>query len=175
MLQVKSCNVKHTSESVFRYFASAVNNNQSTKCDRKDLYVICKYSSLNKVDYVPLYIFRKSLFDILTATGLLESPCIAHQPDGIHPVQIHLIGIRDRHLITAASVIKRLRLYEFTTLRGRDFVFVVRIRESRYYGGFFLKKIYENMSGHWKLSVIERSPYQRGVRTERFDCILLYH
>ena len=30
-----------------------------------------------------------------TATGHLKSPCIAHQPDGIHPVQIHLIEIRD--------------------------------------------------------------------------------
>ena len=30
-----------------------------------------------------------------TATGLLKSPCIAHHPDGIHPVQIHLIGIWD--------------------------------------------------------------------------------
>ena len=39
----------------------------------------------------------------------------------------------------------------------------------------FLKKIYENFSGHWKLSVIERSPYQRGVRIERFDFILFYH
>ena len=65
---------------------------------------------------------------------------------------------RDRHLITVVSVIKRLSLYEIT-LWGRDFVSVVRIRESRYYGGFFLKKIYENFSEHWKLSVIERSPY----------------
>ena len=32
---------------------------------------------------------------IYSATGLLKTPCIAHQPDGIHPVQIHLIGIRD--------------------------------------------------------------------------------
>ena len=24
-----------------------------------------------------------------------ESPCIAHQPEGIHPVQIHLMGIRN--------------------------------------------------------------------------------
>ena len=54
----------------------------------------------------------------------------------IHPVQIHLIGIRDRHLITVVSVIKRLSLYEFT-LWGRVFVFVVRIRASQYYGGFF--------------------------------------
>ena len=30
-----------------------------------------------------------------TATGLLKSPCTAHQPDRIHPVQIHLIGNRD--------------------------------------------------------------------------------
>ena len=26
--------------------------------------------------------------------GLLKSPCVAYQPDGIHPVQIHLIWIR---------------------------------------------------------------------------------
>ena len=49
MLHVKSCNVKHNSESVFRYFASEVNRNQSTKCSRKALYAICSYSSLKKV------------------------------------------------------------------------------------------------------------------------------
>ena len=76
MLQVKSCNVNHNSESVFRYFASAVNSNYSTKCNRKDLYAICSYPSFKKVGYVfffffffkvgyvPLYTFRKSLFDI---------------------------------------------------------------------------------------------------------------
>ena len=79
-------------------------------------------------------------------------------------MQIHLIEIRDRHLITVVSVIKRLRLYEFT-LWGRDFVFVVRIKESRYYGGF-LKKIYENFVGTLETvrnreeSVLERRPYQ---------------
>ena len=26
---------------------------------------------------------------------LLKSPCIAHQPDGIYPVQVHLMRIRD--------------------------------------------------------------------------------
>ena len=87
-------------------------------------------------------------------------------------MQIHLIRIRDRHLIIVVSVIKRLSLYEFS-LWVRDFVSVVRIRQSRYYGGF-LKKIYENFVGHWKLSVIDRSPYYRGVRTERIDCILFY-
>ena len=56
------------------------------------------------------------------------------------------IRYRDRRLITVVSVIKRLSLYEIN-LWGRDFVSVVRIRESRYYGGFF-KKIYENFSGH---------------------------
>ena len=38
-------------------------------------------------------------------------------------------------------------------------------------GGFLKKK--KNMrilSEHWKLSVIERCPYWRGVGTERFDC-----
>ena len=37
MLHVKSCNVKHNPGSVFRYFASAVNSNSSTKLNRKDL------------------------------------------------------------------------------------------------------------------------------------------
>ena len=50
------------------------------------------------------------------------------------------------HLITTASVIKRLSLYEFT-LWGQDLVSVVRIRESPYYRGSFLKKIYENFVG----------------------------
>ena len=75
---------------------------------------------------------------------------------GIHAVQIHLIGI---HLIIAVSVIKRLRLHEFT-LWGRDLVSVVRIRESPYYRGvFFYRKYMRILSGHWKLSLIERCPY----------------
>ena len=64
-----------------------------------------------------------------------EITSLAHQPEGIHPVQIHLIG-SPVHLITAVSVIKRLSLYEFT-LWGRNLVSVVRIRESPYYRGFF--------------------------------------
>ena len=43
MLHVKICNVKHNSESAFRYSASAVNSNY-----RVDLYAICSYSSLKK-------------------------------------------------------------------------------------------------------------------------------
>ena len=31
----------------------------------------------------------------IKSDGLLKSPCIAHQPDGIRPVQIDLIWIRD--------------------------------------------------------------------------------
>ena len=53
------------------------------------------------------------------------------------------------------------------------FVSVVRIRESRYYGGFF-KKIYENFSGHAletvrnrEESVLERCPY-REIRLYSF-------
>ena len=104
MLYVKSCNVKHN-------FTRAVNSNESTKCNRKDLYAICS----QLCSYVHLL-----QIVVYTETGLLKSPSIAHQPDGIHPVQIHLIGIRDSpdHR-TAVSVIKRLSLYEFT-LWGRD-------------------------------------------------------
>ena len=57
MLQVKSCNVNHNSESVFRYFASAVNSNYSTKCNRKDVYAICSYASFKKVGYVFFFFF----------------------------------------------------------------------------------------------------------------------
>ena len=32
---------------------------------------------------------------LIYSDGLLNSPCVAHQPDGIHPLQIHLTGIRD--------------------------------------------------------------------------------
>ena len=37
---------------------------------------------------------------------------------------------------------------------------VVRIRESPYYRGVFLKEIYENFPGTLELSVIERCPYR---------------
>ena len=43
---------------------------------------------------------------LIYSDRVLKSPCNAHQPDAIHPVQIHLI--------TAVSVTKRLSLYEFT-------------------------------------------------------------
>ena len=96
---------------------------------------------------VVIQAFKKSVVFLCTpfanrrliySDGLLNSPCIAHQPDRIYPVQIHLTGIRD--LITAVSVIKRLSLYEFT-LWGRDLVSVVRIRESPYYRGSFKENI----------------------------------
>ena len=76
MLRTKRCNVKHNSESVFRYFASAVNTNKSLKCNRKDLNAICSYRSLQKAGYVPLYTVRKSLFGIQRLG--FKSPCIAH-------------------------------------------------------------------------------------------------
>ena len=40
---------------------------------------------------------------------------------------------------------------------------VVRIRESQYYRvyrGFFKRKYMRILSGHWKLSVLERCPYR---------------
>ena len=68
------------------------------------------------------------------------------------------------HMITAVSVVKRLSLYEFT-LWGRDLVSVVRIRESPYYRGFFVKKIHETFVATLEsvrkreVSVSERCPY----------------
>ena len=67
------------------------------------------------------------IFVWYTAVGLLKSPCIPNY----------------HRLITAVSIIERLRLYE-VTLWGRDLVSVVRIKESPYYRGFFFKKMYEN-------------------------------
>ena len=84
---------------------------------------------------------------------------ITLQPYWIHPVQIHLIGIRDspdhRRVCNKEVIIS---LYEFT-LWGRDLVSVVRIRESSYYRGF-LKENMRTLSGLWKLSVLERCPYR---------------
>ena len=108
-----------------------------------------------------------------TATGVLKSPCIAHQADqmGFALCKFTRLGY-GIHLITTASVIKRLSLYEFT-LWGQDLVSVVRIRESPYYRGSFLKKIYENFVGTLEtvrniqrcLYILERCPY-REVRLQ---------
>ena len=65
----------------------------------------------------------------------------------------------------AVSVIKRLSLYELT-LWVRDLVSFVRIRESPYYRGFFLKIIYENFVGTLEtvrnrdVSALERCPFR---------------
>ena len=67
--------------------------------------------------------------------------------DGIYPVQIHLIGIRnspDHYSVRNKEV--TVSLYEFT-LWGQDLVSVVRIRERLYYRGSFLKKVRENFGG----------------------------
>ena len=80
-----------------------------------------------------------------TATGLyitLHSSSARLRVDGIHPVQIHLIGIRDWLLITAVSIIKRLSLYKFT-LEPRFSVHCLYQRESVLWRVFF-KKLYEN-------------------------------
>ena len=76
MLHVKSCNVKHNSESAFRYFASAVQR------IRKDLYATCSYSSLKKVGHVPLYTYSDWAFEITLHSSSVRriSPC-ADSPD----------------------------------------------------------------------------------------------
>ena len=98
-----------------------------------------------------------------TVTGLyITLHSSSARLDGIHPTGADSpdwdlgCGIR---LISTVSVIKRLSLYEFA-LWGQDLVSVVRIRESPYYRGFFFYSKYMRiLSGHWKLSVIERCPY----------------
>ena len=112
----------------------------------KDLYAICSYSSLQKVDYVPLYTFHK-------ATGLyITLRSSSARLDGIHPVQIYLIGIR--HSPDLRSVrnkeVKFIRIYS----RGQHLVSIVRIRESPYYRGFlFYRKCMRILSGDWKLKL----------------------
>ena len=65
MLHVKSCNVKHNSERVFRYFASAVNSNYTVQNVIEKIFMLSVViQALKKVGYVPLYTFWKSLFDI---------------------------------------------------------------------------------------------------------------
>ena len=90
---------------------------------------------------------------------------ITLQPYWIHPVQIHLIEIRDspdHRRVRNKEVI--ISLYIFT-LWGRDLESVVRIRESPYYRGFLKENIWEFCRD------FGNCPYWRGVRTERFDCI----
>ena len=132
--------VKHNSESVFRYFAHAVNSKYIGKCNGKDLYaIVVNYWSLQKVGYVPLNTFRKSLSGI-QQLGLHTELTSQTKTDRISTLCRFTWSGFGIHLITAVSVIKRLSLYEFT-LWERDVVSVVRIRERPYYRGFLLKKI----------------------------------
>ena len=65
MLHVKSCNVKHNSESAFRYSASAVNSNYRVQNIIEKIFMLSVViQALKKVGDVPLYTFCRSLFDI---------------------------------------------------------------------------------------------------------------
>ena len=92
-LHVKSCNVKHNSESAFRCFANAVNSNLRVQNvhNRKDLHGIC---GLQKVGFV-----LRTPFAICLVYSHWAFEVTLHsfsaRPDGIYPVQIHLIGIYD--------------------------------------------------------------------------------
>ena len=93
MLHVKSCNVKHNSERVFCYFASAVNSNYRVQ------HVIEKIFLLSVV-ILALKSWLCSTAPLLqivvwfTANSLLKSPCTAHQPDRIHPISpVSIINI----------------------------------------------------------------------------------
>ena len=64
-----------------------------------------------------------------------------------HPVQIHLIGIRDSPDHRSVGN-KEVKFIGICSLDGAETVSVVRIREGPYYRGFFFcKKIYENFVG----------------------------
>ena len=61
MLLVKSCNVKHNSERVFRYFANAVSSDYRVQNVIEKIFML---SVVIQVGYAPLYTFCKSLFDM---------------------------------------------------------------------------------------------------------------
>ena len=114
--------------------------------------------------FVPLYTFCK-LIVWYTATGLLKSPCSHTRWD------FPRANSPDRHSEFTWSLLvysirnKEVKFYEFT-LWGQDLVSVVRIRESPYFRGSFLKKIYENVVRtleivrNIEVSVLEKCPYR---------------
>ena len=163
MLHAKSCNTKHNFESVFRYFASAVNSNQSTKCTRREkIFTLSVVIETFKNSFMfPCTPFANrclvysdwALYDFYQLAQLIrqtrrDSHC-ADSPD------------RDsgftRSLQCPKKEVKFIRIY---SLWPR---FSVRCP---YYREFFQIKYMRILSGHWKLSVIERCPYQRGGRTQ---------
>ena len=77
MLHVKSCNVKHNSESVFRYISSAVTTAQNVI--EKIFMVSVVIEAFKKSVMVLCKPFGKSLLGI-QRLGFI-STCIAHQPD----------------------------------------------------------------------------------------------
>ena len=146
MLHVKSCNVKHNSESAFRYSASAVNSNYRVQNVIEKIFMLSVviHALKSRLDS-PVHLLQIVVW--YTATGLLKSPCIAHQPDGIHPVQIHLIGIRDspNHRSVRNKEVKFIWIYP---LGPRFSVCCPYYRES-VLSRFLLKKIHLRiLSGH---------------------------
>ena len=114
----------------------------------------CSYWSLQKVCYVQSSIHLSlQILAWYTAAGLyITLHSSSARLDGIHPVQIHLIGIRDSpdHRCVRNKEAKFIWIY---SLRPK---FSVRCQ---YHRGLFFKYL-KSLSGHWKLSVIERCPYR---------------
>ena len=61
---LKVVNVKHNSESVFRYFASAVNRVTRVQNVIGKIFMLSVVIQALKGGYVPLYTFGKFLFDV---------------------------------------------------------------------------------------------------------------
>ena len=51
---------------------------------------------------------------------------------------------------------------------------VVRVIEGLFYRGYFYKECMGIFVGPSELSILERCPYWRGVRKERFNCTINY-
>ena len=130
MLHVKS-NVKYNSESVFRYFASGVNSNQSTKCNRKDLYAVV------------IQALKKSVMFLCTP---FANRCLIYSDWAfeitLHSPSIHKLSSPDHRSVRNKEV-KFIRIY---SLEPRFSVLCPYQTES-VLQRFFLKRTYENFVG----------------------------
>ena len=93
MLHVKSCNVNHNSESVFHYFASAVNSNQSTKClkQKRSLCYLQLLKPLKSRLGFSVHLLQIVVWCTVTGIYITFMHSSLARLDGIHPGQIHLI------------------------------------------------------------------------------------
>ena len=85
-------------------------------------------------------------------------------------IKMAAINGRTGYISTISRTVNSL---EFSP-KGQDYGSVVRIRDGPYYRCFFRGNVWE-FCRYIGLSVLERCPYKRGVRMERFHCTQRCH